>query len=46
MCDEKFLRKSNHGGGDQENDPKSFEKMPSTPLNNAPMIFTLNLPVA
>lgn len=46
IFEEKFLTKSIHGGGDQENDPKSFEKMPSIPLNNALIVFTLNLPVA
>jgi hypothetical protein len=41
----KFLRKSNHGGGDQENEPKSFESMPSTDLNKALISFTVYLPI-
>jgi hypothetical protein len=39
-----FLRKSNHGGGDQENEPTSFERMPSTALNKALIRFTIYLP--
>jgi len=31
---EKFLRKSNHGGGDQENEPMRFERMRSVDLKN------------
>ncbi len=41
IFEKKFLKKSNHGGGDQENEPKSFERIPSTAFNKALMSFTV-----
>jgi hypothetical protein len=44
LC-EKFLRNETQPGGDQVNEPKSFERMPRTVLNKALMNFTLYLPI-